>query len=89
MECRVRGSDINPYLAQAALLAAGIKGSEEGLDLSPPASGDVSDADAVTEVPTTLREAPASLPSSPTPRGAFRELVPERSARGAARNPAG
>ena len=36
MECRIPGSDVNPYLAMAVQLAAGIKGIEEGLELSPP-----------------------------------------------------
>ena len=75
MECRVGGSDINPYLAQAALLAAGIKGIEEGLDLSPPASGDVYDAEGVTEIPTSLREATESLRSSSMLREAFGDFV--------------
>jgi glutamine synthetase len=36
VECRIGGSDMNPYLAQAALLAAGIKGIEDKLELAPP-----------------------------------------------------
>ena len=41
IECRIPGSDMNPYLACAAQLAAGLAGIEEGLDLAPPVSGDV------------------------------------------------
>ena len=38
IECRIGGSDINPYLAQAAMLAAGIRGIEEKLAPAPPIS---------------------------------------------------
>ena len=41
IECRIGGSDINPYLAIAAQLAAGIRGLEDKLDLPPPTEGDV------------------------------------------------
>ncbi|MDH5453283.1 MAG: glutamine synthetase family protein, partial [Paracoccaceae bacterium] len=41
VECRMPGSDINPYLACAAQLAAGLSGIEEGLELPPAATGDV------------------------------------------------
>ena len=34
VECRMGGSDLNPYLAQAVMLAAGIKGMEETMELS-------------------------------------------------------
>ena len=40
VECRIPGSDMNPYLAQAAMLAAGIKGIEEKLALPPAFAGD-------------------------------------------------
>ena len=40
IECRIGGSDLNPYLAMAAMLAAGIAGIEEGLELAPPMRGD-------------------------------------------------
>ena len=36
IECRIPGSDINPYLACAAQLAAGLSGIEEGLTLDAP-----------------------------------------------------
>ena len=35
IECRVGGSDLNPYLALAAQLACGIAGLEEKLALAP------------------------------------------------------
>jgi len=57
MECRIPGSDVNPYLAQAAIIAAGIKGVENQLSLSDPASGDLYNDDTVGEIPATLRAA--------------------------------
>ncbi|MBX2823392.1 MAG: glutamine synthetase family protein [Gammaproteobacteria bacterium] len=57
IECRIPGSDINPYLAQAALIAAGIKGIEDKLALAPPATGDLYNDDSVPEIPSTLRAA--------------------------------
>jgi glutamine synthetase len=41
VECRIGGSDINPYLALAAMMAAGIKGIEDKLELAPPNRGDI------------------------------------------------
>ena len=40
IECRVGGADLNPYLAFAAQLAAGIAGIEAGLELEPEFTGD-------------------------------------------------
>jgi glutamine synthetase len=57
IECRVGGSDLNPYLAFAALLAAGIRGMEEKLELEAEFRGDAYTARRVREIPKTLREA--------------------------------
>ena len=38
VECRIPGGDVNPYLALAALVAAGLRGVEESLPLSSPPS---------------------------------------------------
>jgi glutamine synthetase len=57
VECRIGGSDLNPYLACAALLAAGLDGVERGLDLEPEQKGDSYRAEGVREIPRTLREA--------------------------------
>ena len=35
IECRIGGADLNPYLAFAALIAAGLDGIEEKLELEP------------------------------------------------------
>jgi glutamine synthetase len=59
-ETRIPGGDVNPYLAFAALLAAGLAGIEAGLELPPPLEGNayVSDAE---RFPHSLREGIAAL----------------------------
>jgi glutamine synthetase len=57
VECRIGGSDLNPYLAQAALLAAGIKGIEDKLVLGAPTTGDIYDDKGAVHIPHTLRDA--------------------------------
>lgn len=75
IECRIGGSDMNPYLAQAAMIAAGLKGIEDGLELAPPYKGDVYDSDDVAEIPHTLREAIETLRGSAMLRAAFGDAV--------------
>lgn len=74
-ECRIGGADLNPYLAFAALLAAGIKGIEEKLILPPPFDGDAYGVAGLPDIPTTLREAAAALDGSAMMREAFGEDV--------------
>ncbi|MEN9062050.1 glutamine synthetase family protein [Ponticoccus litoralis] len=74
IECRVGGSDLNPYTAMAALLAAGLKGIEDGLDLQPAFTGDAYAGEA-PELPTTLPAARAALLASDLLREAFGEDV--------------
>jgi glutamine synthetase len=57
VECRVGGSDLNPYLALAAQLAAGLDGIERKLELEPELTGDMYQAEGIREIPKTLREA--------------------------------
>jgi glutamine synthetase len=57
VECRIGGADLNPYLACAALLAAGLDGVENKLELEPELRGDMYHAEGVREIPKTLREA--------------------------------
>jgi glutamine synthetase len=64
IECRIGGADLNPYLAFAALLAAGLAGIDEKLELAPPFSGDAYFGKALPEVPKTLREAAELLQGS-------------------------
>ncbi|MEM9330719.1 MAG: glutamine synthetase family protein [Pseudomonadota bacterium] len=75
MECRIGGSDINPYLALAAQLAAGIKGITHRLELAPPTSGDVYNAKKANEIPSTLREAIEALRTSEMLKEGFGEDV--------------
>ncbi|MDJ0685106.1 MAG: glutamine synthetase family protein [Alphaproteobacteria bacterium] len=75
IECRIPGSDMNPYLAQAALLAAGIKGIEDRLELEPAATGDIYDDDSVPEIPDTLRAATTHLTGSTMLREAMGDAV--------------
>jgi len=83
MECRAPGSDINPYLAEAALLAAGLKGIEEGLTLSGPVTGDIYDDASVPQIPANLPAATETLRSSAMLREAFGDFVIEHYSRAA------
>jgi glutamine synthetase len=74
-ECRIGGADLNPYLAFAALLAAGLAGIDEELELPPAFSGDAYDAGALPEIPATLRDATARLDGSTMLRTAFGDDV--------------
>ena len=75
VECRIPGSDVNPYLACAALLAAGLAGIEAQMVLEPEASGDMYAAAGVREIPHTLREAAGLLNGSAMLRRAFGDDV--------------
>ena len=76
-ECRIGGSDLNPYLAQAAMLAAGIKGMEDKMPLPSPTSGDVYADAAAQDIPQTLRAATERLRTSSFLREAFGDEVVE------------
>ncbi|WP_282077592.1 glutamine synthetase family protein [Epibacterium ulvae] len=71
VECRVPGSDMNPYLACAAMLAAGLKGIEEKLSLQEPFTGDAYETQNSNEIPNTLRDAKDALSASAMLREAF------------------
>jgi glutamine synthetase len=71
MECRIGGADLNPYLAFAALIAAGLAGIDEKLELQKPFEGDAYAGAKLTEIPKTLREAIAALENSKMLRAAF------------------
>ena len=57
MENRIPGGDVNPYLATAAVVAAGLPGIEEHLELEPAFEGNAYDDPAAEHVPTSLAEA--------------------------------
>ena len=75
IECRVGGSDLNPYLAMAALLAAGIEGIKNGMELEPAFVGDAYGGKGVREIPRTLRHATELLCNSAMLREAFGDDV--------------
>ena len=75
IECRVGGSDLNPYLAEAAMLAAGIDGIENKRELEPAFVGDAYGGTDVREIPATLRDAAAALDGSAMLRAAFGDDV--------------
>lgn len=71
VECRVGGADLNPYLAMAALIAAGVDGIEKEQELEPEFVGDAYGGKGVRKIPSTLREAAAALDGSTMLREAF------------------
>jgi glutamine synthetase len=76
VECRIGGADLNPYLAYAGLLAAGLRGIEEKLELEPHFSGDAYSATGkLREIPKTLREAIGCFKGSEMLRTALGEDV--------------
>lgn len=75
IEHRVPGGDANPYLAVAAMIAAGLYGIEQRLDPPPPHSGDTADAAGLPRLPATLREATDLWESSPRARALFGDEI--------------
>lgn len=75
VECRIGGSDLNPYLAQAAMLAAGIKGIEDKMTLAAPTRGDVYEDAKAGDIPQTLRAATENLRNSAFLRAAMGDDV--------------
>ncbi len=74
VENRVPGGDVNPYLAVAALVAAGLAGIEEELPLPPELTGNAYASDA-PRVPATLREAAELFTGSALARSALGDEV--------------
>jgi glutamine synthetase len=74
-ENRVPGGDVNPYLAVAGMVAAGLYGIEHKLTLAEPVTGNAYTAEGVEHVPATLREAAALWEASPVARAAFGDEV--------------
>ncbi|GGY24107.1 glutamine synthetase family protein [Streptomyces tanashiensis] len=69
-ENRLPGGDVNPYLAVAGLVAAGLYGIEQRLELPPPCTGNAYTAE-YAHVPTTLREAAELWETSEIAKAAF------------------
>ncbi len=74
VECRVGGADLNPYLAVASLIAAGIHGIDNELELPAVTDGNAYASDA-RRLPTNLRDARDRLANSEIAREAFGEDV--------------
>ena len=73
-ETRIPGGDVNPYLAFAALIAAGLHGIENALELPPPLEGNAYESDA-ERFPHSLREAIAALEKGSVARQALGDEV--------------
>jgi glutamine synthetase len=72
LETRCPGSDINPYLAVAALLAAGLHGIEKKMKLTaPPITGTNQGAENIPRAPRSLKETTDIFRRSDTARDWF------------------
>jgi glutamine synthetase len=65
---------VNPYLAIAAMIAAGLHGIDNGLELEPPFEGNAYESDK-PRVPTNMYEARDLLAGSELAREAFGQEV--------------
>jgi glutamine synthetase len=70
-ENRAGGSDLNPYLALSAIIAAGLHGVENGLELEPPYRGNAYKATDKPRLPATLRDARDLFAGSEVARASF------------------
>jgi glutamine synthetase len=73
-ETRIPGADANPYLAFAAIIAAGLHGIEHGLELPAAFEGNAYESD-VERFPHSLRDAIAALESGTMARAALGDEV--------------
>lgn len=73
-ENRLPGGDVNPHLAVAGLVAAGLYGIEQKLELPEACAGNAYTAE-YAHVPTTLREAAELWENSPIAKAAFGDEV--------------
>jgi glutamine synthetase len=76
VENRVPGGDVNPYLAIAAIIAAGLHGIDKGLTLEEEYAGNAYESDK-PRVPASLREARDLFASSEVAHQAFGSEVVE------------
>jgi glutamine synthetase len=76
MENRAPGGDVNQYLAVAAMIAGGLYGIDNGLQLPEPVAGNAYASDA-ERLPTTLAEAAELFGRSAVARAAFGDEVVE------------
>jgi len=76
VENRIAGGDVNPYLAIAAMISAGLHGIDNELELEDEFSGNAYDTDK-PQIPTSLNEARDLFAASDAAREAFGEEVVE------------
>ncbi|WP_103501152.1 MULTISPECIES: glutamine synthetase family protein [unclassified Streptomyces] len=76
LENRLPGGDVNPYLAVAGMIAAGLHGVDQRLELPPACTGNAYTSDA-EQVPATLRDAADRWAASAVAREAFGDDVVE------------
>jgi glutamine synthetase len=74
LENRLPGADVNPYLAIAAMIAAGLHGIDSNVDLEPAFDGNAYESDK-PRVPQNLRHAQELFAQSGVAREAFGEEV--------------
>ena len=74
VECRAPGGDVNQYLAVAALIAGGLHGIEQELELPDRCAGNAYTSGA-QRLPTTLAEAAELFDGSAVARAAFGDEV--------------
>lgn len=70
LENRIPGGDVNPYLAVAGMIAAGLDGISKKMTLEPAFSGNAYDSDSL-RVPSTMAEARKLWSESPWIRDVF------------------
>ena len=74
-EVRAGGSDLNPYMAISAIIAAGLHGVESKLELEPMYVGNAYNATDKPRLPSTLRDARDLFATGEVSRGAFGDEV--------------
>jgi glutamine synthetase len=77
LESRIAGADVNPYLAFAAMIAAGLHGIDNELALEPAYPGNAYNAEGKPRLPGSLHESIALLEGSAIARAAFGDDVVE------------
>ncbi|MGQ0824122.1 MAG: glutamine synthetase family protein [Actinomycetota bacterium] len=77
LESRIPGADVNPYLAYAATIAAGLYGLEQGLEPPKCFHGNAYAADELPRVPTSIVDAISAFEQSKVAVDAFGEEVHE------------
>ncbi len=75
VESRIPGADVNPYLAYAGIVAAGLHGLENEIDPGPAFAGNAYEATDVARIPSTLVEAIDLWEGSEIARAAFGDDV--------------